>query len=408
MVSPGLVYTWHDNGNLLSDGVRTYTYDHANRLTQVVSGTLTTQHAYNGDGVRISKTIDGLATQYLVDLVASLPVVISDTEAIYVYGVDIIAQQQAQRYYYVHDGLGSARQLTDESGEIAETYPYDPFGVPLSAGTAYNPFRYTGEAWDAEAELLYLRARYYQPATGRFVTRDPWPGDEWQAGTLNAYLYVANNPVNRVDPTGLNGGLPVIWDPPVVEWLHSQMVEQARGPVLALILVYNRGAVPGWDRNLQKAEALRIFASMVRQGRPWDPKTDIRRKYYAYGSHRIEDYWYYYDVWGNIMFGYLGAAGGFTEFELLNGAGVQQIGSDIGYTVKYGELCRLPRPRHGWRYVLNLWSWDHPQDQVTARSGIRLWTLHRTELQPRHIVDAVVEAGDKGEIERRAEPWPWP
>jgi len=79
----GVAYTWDDNGNLTSDGVRSYSYDHANRLTQVVSGTLTTQYAYNGDGVRTSKTVDGISTQYVVDLATTLPVVISDTGAVY-------------------------------------------------------------------------------------------------------------------------------------------------------------------------------------------------------------------------------------------------------------------------------------------------------------------------------------
>jgi YD repeat-containing protein len=58
----GVTYTWDDNGNLTSDGVRSYTYDHANRLTQVTEGPLTTQYAYNGDGVRTSKTVGGDST----------------------------------------------------------------------------------------------------------------------------------------------------------------------------------------------------------------------------------------------------------------------------------------------------------------------------------------------------------
>ena len=211
-----------DNGNLTWDGVRSYAYDHANRLTQVVSGTLTTQYAYNGDGAcperkrRICKVVGGAPTEYLVDLVATLPVVISDTEAVYIYGLDIIVQQQAERYYYAHDGLGSVRQLTDESGEIVETYAYDPFGVPLEGDRVYNPYRFTGEAWDGEVELLYLRARYYHPATGRFVTRDPWPGDVWRPATFNAYVYTEGNPVNRVDPTGLQCMGPDCWHPSTV------------------------------------------------------------------------------------------------------------------------------------------------------------------------------------------------
>jgi RHS repeat-associated protein len=165
--------------------------------------TLTTEFAYNGDGVRISKTVAGDTTQYVLDLAATLPVVISDTEAVYLYGLDIIAQQQSERLYYVHDGLGSVRQLVDTTGQIETNYAYDPFGVPLVGGEVYNPYQFSGEAWDAEVELLYLRARYYQPEVGRFVTKDPWEGDVWRPGTLNRYVYVHNSPANCEDPSGL-------------------------------------------------------------------------------------------------------------------------------------------------------------------------------------------------------------
>jgi len=134
---------------------------------------------------------------------ATLPVAIGDTEAVYFYGLDIIAQNQSTRLYYVHDGLGSVRQLFDSAGEILTNYAYDPFGVPLVGGEVYNPYQFTGEAWDAEVELLYLRARYYQPEVGRFITKDPWRGDTWEPGTLNRYAYVGNGPVNATDPTGL-------------------------------------------------------------------------------------------------------------------------------------------------------------------------------------------------------------
>jgi len=69
--------------------------------------TLTTQFAYNSDGVRSSKTVSGDATQYVLDLAATLPVVVSDTEAVHLYGLDIIAQQQSERLDYVHACLGS-------------------------------------------------------------------------------------------------------------------------------------------------------------------------------------------------------------------------------------------------------------------------------------------------------------
>ena len=183
--------------------MRSYAYDHTNRLTQVTEGSLTTQFAYNGDGIRTSKTVAGDTTEYLLDLAATLPVVISDTQAVYLYGLDIIAQQQSERLYYVHDGLGSVRQLVDTTGQIETNYAYDPFGVPLVGGDVYNPYQFTGEAWDAEVGLLYLRARYYQPEVGRFITKDPWVGDIWEPGTLNRYAYARNGPVNSTDPNGL-------------------------------------------------------------------------------------------------------------------------------------------------------------------------------------------------------------
>jgi RHS repeat-associated protein len=118
--------------------------------------------------------------------------------------------------YYMHDGLGSVRQLLDATGEVETNYAYDPFGVPLAQGDVSNPYQYTGEAWDAEAELLYLRARYYQPEVGRFITKDPWAGDVWVPSTLNRYVYVLNNPVNLRDPAGFqgDGSVPNPWLPP--------------------------------------------------------------------------------------------------------------------------------------------------------------------------------------------------
>jgi RHS repeat-associated protein/uncharacterized repeat protein (TIGR01451 family) len=401
----GQAYTWDDNGNLLSDGVRTYQYDHANRLKQVTEGSLTTQFAYNGDGVRVGKTVGAATTDYLVDLAATLPVVISDTDAIYLYGLDIIAEQLAgaERYYYVHDGLGSVRQLVDTTGQIEANYGYDPFGVPLAGDGVPNPWQFTGEAWDAEVELLYLRARYYQPETGRFITKDPWRGHVQQPPTLNRYVYVTNNPVNLVDPGGRNGEDPLdfLRDPPVVTYIHDQMIQNAQGPIVRVLAEWNRSWYPGMDPNRGKTQAYGLFAYMVWPGHEWDPKGGIYRYTRDY-SHKIGDYWYYYDIWGNIMFGYLGTAAGFHELELLNGAGLVQIFSDIVYAVEQADLCRLPRPRPRGNFYLP-WAWDHPWDRVTTRIGIRLWRHHDTRLQAQHIIDAVKDAGD--EIPRLPEKW---
>jgi RHS repeat-associated protein len=80
---------------------------------------------------------------------------------------------------------------------------YDSFGkITASSGSVANPFRYTGRDFDSETGLYYYRARYYDPATGRFLSEDPWDADSMYEDS-NLYMYVENNPTNGADPFGL-------------------------------------------------------------------------------------------------------------------------------------------------------------------------------------------------------------
>ncbi len=103
------------------------------------------------------------------------------------------------------DALGSVRQVVDPAGSVTLAQSYDPFGNPLtSAGSDSSAFGYTGEQVDASTGLVYLRARYYISGTGRFLTPDPWTGEPLDPRSLPpAYLYVGDNPINHVDPSGL-------------------------------------------------------------------------------------------------------------------------------------------------------------------------------------------------------------
>ncbi len=341
-----------DNGNLTSDGVRSYTYDHANRLTQVTQGSQTTQFAYNGDGVRTGKTVSGDTTQYVLDLAATLPVVVSDTEAVYLYGLDIIAQQQAERQHYFHDGLGSVRQLLDSTGEVQTNYAYDPFGVPVVEGDASNPYRFTGEAWDEEVELLYLRARYYQPETGRFITRDPASDSTAQSFNLDGWAYVDSNPVNRIDPTGLvpqgpgtqDFESPWAWswwedDRDLTLWLfrelkanvYSQEANEIRRHFASardLLLTpwfYPEAVVHvklGIDR----------WNNLVGDRCKWDFKHKIRGEIGEVIMLTHEDpgghlgyRWYEYSTPGNVFFGWMGMSVGFPDWFLHRGAGYAEV-----------------------------------------------------------------------------------
>jgi RHS repeat-associated protein len=110
------------------------------------------------------------------------------------------------------DGLGSVRQLSDANGNIVQTYTYAPFGELLAAqGNRSSALRYTGEQTDVDTGLVYLRARWYDSATGRFTTRDPFRGFAVFPQTQHLYVYVGNNPVNLTDPSGRFAFLPLLF-----------------------------------------------------------------------------------------------------------------------------------------------------------------------------------------------------
>jgi RHS repeat-associated protein len=106
-------------------------------------------------------------------------------------------------YYYHYDGIGSTVGMSDSLGTMVNKYAYDAFGKVLDQiETIPNPFKYVGQfgVMDEENGLLYMRARYYDPEVGRFISKDPIGF----AGGLNLYSYTHNNPLNRIDPLGLD------------------------------------------------------------------------------------------------------------------------------------------------------------------------------------------------------------
>jgi RHS repeat-associated protein len=118
-------------------------------------------------------------------------------------GLAFSVDTQGNLTVYHTDGLGSVRALTDSNGNLVQTYQADEFGVPaLVQGTSSQPFGYAGQQTDAESGLQYLRARTYDPGTGRFLQRDPMPGSPTHPQTLNPYAYAGNDPTTLADPSG--------------------------------------------------------------------------------------------------------------------------------------------------------------------------------------------------------------
>jgi len=193
-----------------------YTYDQAGRLTSFSQGTTTSAYTYNGDGLRMAKKVGTTTTAFAWDLAEGLPLTIQAGATSYLTGPGGLPLEQVNGtsvLYYSQDQLGSTRLLTNAVGNVAGRYTYDPYGsVASHIGGATTPFGYAGQYTDPETGLIYLRARYYDPATGQFLTRDPAV-----ATTHEPYVYAGDSPTNATDPTGrqaLPGGILPGSEPP--------------------------------------------------------------------------------------------------------------------------------------------------------------------------------------------------
>ena len=206
--------SYDSDGNVTATGAKTFAYDTENHLMSMNGGSVT--FIYDGDGNRVAKTVNGVTTRYLVDDLnptgyAQVVEELSGGGAVqreYIYGLQRISQNQVVSNtwtpsFYGYDGFGTVRQLTSSAGAITDSYDYDAFGNKInSTGTTPNNYMYRGEAYDSDLGLYYLRARYMNPLTGRFVSRDPENGVVTDPKTLHKYNYAGGDPVNSSDPTG--------------------------------------------------------------------------------------------------------------------------------------------------------------------------------------------------------------
>ena len=192
-------YAYDKTGDLVTTGSTTLGYDQAGDL---ISYGKTATYAYDGDGLRVSKTVGGTTTTFAWDTSGSVPLLIAAGSTYYVYGPGSQPIEQVTGTtlsYLLHDQSGSTRLITNTAGSVTGTYAYGAYGtVARHTGTATTALRYDGQYTDAESGLQYLQARYYDPATGQFLTVDPLV-----SLTGEPYSYAGDNPVNASDPSGL-------------------------------------------------------------------------------------------------------------------------------------------------------------------------------------------------------------
>jgi RHS repeat-associated protein len=219
---------WDENGQLTAGASsESLVYNWDGKLRSATKAGTTINLKYDPYGNRIYKKSGSTERKYIVDVVGDLPVILLELDSTdtiqktYIYGNSQILSQHdgnhtANRYFYLHDRLGSVRQIIDTSGNIVRLYTYEPFGQTLEdEGTLTNPFMFTGQFYDSEIDEYYLRARQYDPHIYRFTSRDPVLGEFKEPLTLHAYLYCINNPINRIDPAGL-------WGPAI----HNQLIDE--------------------------------------------------------------------------------------------------------------------------------------------------------------------------------------
>ncbi|MEW6746638.1 MAG: DUF6531 domain-containing protein [Planctomycetota bacterium] len=208
----------HDaNGNLIRRHVKgittTFTYDSEDRLVSQSTLGRTVQHVYDGLGNRLARIEGGMSTRYVLDQSEASSEVLCETDGVgaiqayYIYGLELVGRigsDGSQRSYHLND-IGSVVALTDENELITDRYGYTPFGVlAAQEGETENPFTYVGGLGVmAEADGLYfMRARFKDPETGRFLGKDPIEGDLANPQELHRYAYALNNPIVMVDPDG--------------------------------------------------------------------------------------------------------------------------------------------------------------------------------------------------------------
>lgn len=221
-------FSYDNNGNLTEAGspsaTTTYSWDYRNRLGTTTTGIATTTYSYDHNNDRVKKTIDGTTTHYpnkYFDKTGA-----TTTAYIYLPNGELIATVEgngtATTTSYIHtDHLGSTNIVTDEDGEVTQTLDYYPYGGQrINEGADAADRQYIGQFYDAESELQYLNARYYEGSRGQFLSQDPTHfaiGDPRRVRAvtgftqdyflndpqlLNSYAYGRSNPIRYSDPNG--------------------------------------------------------------------------------------------------------------------------------------------------------------------------------------------------------------
>jgi len=208
------------NGQLTESVTASLVYNWDGKLRSAETDSSSISLKYDPMGNRVLKNSSANGNRkYIVDIVGKLPVVLAEIDtsdgslekSYYYASPQVIARidSSGNKYFYLHDRLGSVRMVVGSNGKPENTYTYNPFGKDFATEVNENidnPFKFTGQWYDSEIAQYYLRARMYDPQLMRFSSRDPVKGKQQLPMTLHKYIYCLNNPINDTDPSGELGG----------------------------------------------------------------------------------------------------------------------------------------------------------------------------------------------------------
>ncbi|MBI3132210.1 MAG: hypothetical protein HYZ13_12895 [Acidobacteria bacterium] len=205
-------FTYDENGNLLSDGERSFEWDVENRLVSVTKGTHRSEFEYDPLGRRsriTEKDSDGQGgwttgsdKRYLWEGAEIVEEEAADGSTLKAFYGQGFVDTDGTALFYTRDHLGSVRELVDVSGAVRARYDYDPYGrMTKLSGDRDSLFLYTGHLWHQQSGLFLTLFRAYDPALGRWISRDPIG----EAAGSNLYAYLLGDPLNFIDPLGLDG-----------------------------------------------------------------------------------------------------------------------------------------------------------------------------------------------------------
>ena len=329
------------------------------------------------------------------------------------------AGTEGQSYWYHLDGRGSVSGLTKQQGQSTHNYRYDAYGQLLPAHgnftDPHNHYTFSGKEWDEHLDSYEFGYRQYDPAAGVWLTQDPLRGEPSRPRTLHRYQYVFASPISYRDPYGLaatpgdvGGGGP--WPPTptpstptpsaptgatdsdcldygrfdkALAFIYQEMITNAQSEKVTNIKFYLDAIEnPQWYHYLDQEypnnywiAALTIWTVQVHSGGPWDHKPILAEMLNLPGDANTsldDDYYfpirgdteheYFYDLWSNIHYGYVGFAAGFDVDTLQQGA----AGGDF------------------------LVGTNDEFDVLNVQIGIELWNEHGLELTPELLHQAIL------------------